>query len=148
MFKPLLCFVTFNKLNKFYLDHLVTPLSLTLPRHSTRRNSEGLLQFTLEPKHVYHRRKSKLASRRILENLRSESILNIHLLFVDPQSSDSPTSMHDLFKPLDFTAIVVYPHQIPDKAIEKVPSFHGNDAIISKSRLFFSRSVMPSGAIM
>ena len=46
--------------------------------------------------------------------------------------------MGDLFKPLDFTTIVGYPHQIPDKAIEKVPSFHGNDSIIAKShQLFF-----------
>ena len=56
--------------------------------------------------------------------------------------------MGDLFKPLDFTAIAGYPHQIPDKSIEKVPSFHGNDAITAKSHLFFLRSVMPSGAIM
>ena len=45
--------------------------------------------------------------------------------------------MCDLFKPLDFTAIVGYPHQIPDKAIEKVPSFHGNDAITAMSHLLF-----------
>ena len=45
--------------------------------------------------------------------------------------------MGDLFKPLDFTTIAGYPHQIPDKATEKVPSFHGNDAITAKSHLLF-----------
>ena len=45
--------------------------------------------------------------------------------------------MGDLFKPLNFTDIVGYPHQIPDKAIEKVPYFHGNDAITAKSHLLF-----------
>ena len=45
--------------------------------------------------------------------------------------------MGDLFKPLDFTAIVGYPHQILDKAIEKVPSFNGNDVITAKSHLLF-----------
>ena len=45
--------------------------------------------------------------------------------------------MGDLFKPLDFTAIVGYPHQIPDKSIKKVPSFHGNDVITAKSHLLF-----------
>ena len=117
---------------------MATPLPLNLPRHSTRRNSKGLIQFIHEPEHVYHRRKRKLASRKILEDLRSESIFDIHLLFVDnPQSSNSPTSMDDLFKPLDFTAIASYPHQIAGKAIEKVSSFHGNDAITAKSHLLF-----------
>ena len=115
----------------------MTPLPLTLQRCSTRRNSKGLIQFILEPEHVYHRRKRKLASRKILEDLRSESIFDIHLLFVDnPQSSNPSTSMANLFKPLDFSAIVGYPHQIHDKSIEKVPSFYGNYSITAKSHLF------------
>ena len=43
--------------------------------------------------------------------------------------------MGTLFKPLDYSAVIGQPHNIPDKAIEKVPSFYGNDAITAKSHL-------------
>ena len=41
--------------------------------------------------------------------------------------------MDDLCKPCDFSNIVGYPHALPDKAIEKLPSFQGNNAISAKS---------------
>ena len=95
-----------------------------------------MLQFILEPEKAYHRRKSKLASRKILDDLSSKSILDIHLLFVDTsQSNNSHSTMGTLFKPLDFFAVIGQPHNIPNKAIEKVPSFYGNDAITVKSHL-------------
>ena len=37
--------------------------------------------------------------------------------------------MNDLFAPCGFTNRNCYPHNIPDKAIEKLPSFQGNNAI-------------------
>ena len=43
--------------------------------------------------------------------------------------------MGTLFKPLDYAAIIGQPHNIPDKSIEKVPSFCGNDVITAKSHL-------------
>ena len=43
--------------------------------------------------------------------------------------------MSTLFKPLDYFAIIGQPHNIPDKAIEKVPSFYGNNVISTKSHL-------------
>ena len=43
--------------------------------------------------------------------------------------------MGTLFKPLDYSTVFGQPHNIPDKDIEKVPSFHGNDAITAKSHL-------------
>ena len=110
--------------------------TLNLPRRSTIRNSKCLLQFIPGPEEVYHRRKSKLASHKILEDLSSESILDIHLLFVDiSQSNNSHSTMGTLLKPLDYSVIIGEPHNILDKAIEKVPSFYGNDAITAKSHL-------------
>ena len=39
------------------------------------------------------------------------------------------------FKPLDFTQIASQPHAIPNKAIEKLPTFQGNSAIIATAHL-------------
>ena len=43
--------------------------------------------------------------------------------------------MGTLFKPLDYSVVIGQPHNIPDKAIEKIPSFHGNDVVTAKSHL-------------
>ena len=43
--------------------------------------------------------------------------------------------MTNYFKPLDFTQIEVQPHVIPDKAIEKLPTFQGNSAITATTHL-------------
>jgi hypothetical protein len=37
--------------------------------------------------------------------------------------------------PLNFAAIQGSPHDIPDKAIDKLPTFHGNNAISAKSHI-------------
>ena len=85
----------------------MTPLPLILPRCSTRRNSEGFLQFIPKPEHVYHRRKIKIASCKILDDLSSETILDIHLLFVDKsQSNNSHSTMGTLLKPLDYFVVI------------------------------------------
>ena len=43
--------------------------------------------------------------------------------------------MNELFAPCDFTNINGYPHNIPDKTIEKLPSFQGNNAISATSHV-------------
>ena len=43
--------------------------------------------------------------------------------------------MEDLYKPCDFSSIQGYPHAILDKALEKLPSFQGNNAISAKNHL-------------
>ena len=126
--------------------HLATPLPLIPPGHSTIRNSEGLFDLIPEPALAYRRRLNLQSSRRILENLGSESILYNHLLFEEQNgSSNFPEEMTDYFKPLGFTQIAGEPRAIPDKAIEKLPSFQGNSAITATAHLqaiskyFFSR---------
>jgi hypothetical protein len=37
--------------------------------------------------------------------------------------------MDDLYKPCDFSAISGYPHVIPEKALEKLPSFQSNNVV-------------------
>jgi hypothetical protein len=99
-----------------------------LTKYSTRRNSKGLVDFIPEPEQVY-RRLAKASSRRILSHLGFESIYDIHLLFV----SDSFILEMAIYDPCDFSAINNYPHAIPEKAIEKLPSFQGNNAINAKT---------------
>ena len=43
--------------------------------------------------------------------------------------------MDDLFAPFDFSAIAGYPHALPEKALEKLPTFQGNNAISAKTHL-------------
>ena len=104
--------------------HLETPLPLIPPRYSTRRNSEGLFDLILEPERAYRRRLNRQSSRRVLEDLGFESILDIHLLFENQNSSSNlPEEMTDYFKPLDFTQIAGAPHAILNDVIKKLPAF-------------------------
>ena len=43
--------------------------------------------------------------------------------------------MGTLLKPLYYSVVIGKPYNIPDKAIEKVPSYYGNNAITAKSHL-------------
>jgi hypothetical protein len=52
-----------------------------------------------------------LTSRRILDNLGSESISDIQFLF-----NNSQVEMDDLYAPIDFSAINGYPHVIPEES--------------------------------
>ena len=79
---------------------------------------------------VYRRRLNRLAPRRLLANLGEEAVSDIHLLFAQNNQS-SP--MDDLCKPCNFSNIIGYPHDLPDKAIEKLPS---------------STNVLPSGVML
>ena len=126
----------------------MTPLSLILPRYSTRRNSEGLLSFIPEPEKVYRRRLNKLASCRILENLGSQSLSDIHSLFLENNSQENINTcvsdiMGEYFTQLDFSQIAGQPHRLPDKAVEKLPMYTGIDATTSAMHLRnFSRCII------
>jgi hypothetical protein len=113
------------------LDHLATPLHNNSTRYSTRRNSEGLVNFIPEPEKVYRRRLNRLTSRRILDNLGSVSISNIQFLFID----NSSIEMDDLYAPCDFTVINGYLHVILEKASDKLPSFQGNNVVSVRSHI-------------
>ena len=110
----------------------MTPLNLNLTKYSTRRNFHGLLSFVPEPEQVYRRKLHRLSSRRILSQQGFESISNLHLLFDNQPIFEE---MDDIFSPFDFTAIVGYPHALSEKALEKLPTFQGNNAISAKTHV-------------
>jgi hypothetical protein len=43
--------------------------------------------------------------------------------------------MGDLLRPLNFAAIQGAPHAIPDKAIEKLPAFQGNNVVSANAHI-------------
>jgi hypothetical protein len=49
--------------------------------------------------------------------------------------------MGSFLTPLNFAAIQGSPHQIPEKAIDKLPTFQGNNAISAKSHILSFDSV-------
>ena len=110
---------------------MATSLS-NIVRYSTRSHSGGLLNSLTKPERVYRRRLNRLAPRRLLANLGEEAISDIHLLFAQ---NNQPSPMDDLCKPCDFSNIVGYSHALPNKAIEKLPSFQDFNAISAKSHI-------------
>jgi hypothetical protein len=51
--------------------------------------------------------------------------------------------MSIFLRPLNFAAIQGAPHQVPEKAIDKLPTFQRNDAISAKSHILnFQRCVL------
>jgi hypothetical protein len=60
-------------------------------------------------------------------------------LLFDKDSSlnfnSAKVEMDDYFSPLDSSNINGYPHAIPEKDIEKLTSFQGNNAIIDKAHI-------------
>ena len=69
----------------------------------------------------------------------ARSISNIQFLFtmeahINP-AANPLSPMDDFFLPLDFTNIAGHPHAIPMKAIEKLPTFQGNNVISASSHL-------------
>ena len=114
---------------------LVTQLNQSL-RYSTKRNSQGLFDFILELERAYRRRLNRLTLSSLLTRLGEEAISDIPSLFNNSLVDNNlPTPMEDLYKPRDFSSIQGYPHAIPDKALEKLPSFQGNNAISVKTHL-------------
>ena len=115
---------------------MATPLSVNKSRYSTRRNSVGLVNFIPDPKKVLRRRLNKLSSHRILAELGSESISDIHLLFLENLENLQNNNcflnpMGDFFTQLNFAQIGGHPHDIPDKAIDKLTTYKGTDASLS-----------------
>ena len=86
----------------------------------------------LEPERVYRRRLNRLAPHRLFASVGDEAISDIHLLFNNPLIT-SP--MDAIYQPCDFSNIQGYPHPIFDKALEKLPSFQGNNVVSTKAHL-------------
>jgi hypothetical protein len=115
---------------------VATPFDNSL-RYTTRRNPQGLVYSFPEPEKVYRRRINRLAPRRLLESLGEEAISDIHHLFShnNPTTTNPTSTMGDLLRPCNFINIQGYPHAIPDKAIEKLPSFQGNNVVSARSHI-------------
>jgi hypothetical protein len=120
---------------------VATPLNNSV-RYPTRSNPQGLVDALLEHGRVYTRRVNRLVPRRLLDSLGEEAISDIHHLFSDNNqpivntTTTNPFSiMSTLLAPLNFAAIQGAPHAIPDKAIDKLPTFQGNNAISAKPHI-------------
>jgi hypothetical protein len=100
-----------------------------------------LVYYFPEPEKVYRRRLNCLDPRRILESLGEEVVFDIQFLFEQNNQSIVNTTtnpnliMSTLLTPLNFAAIQGAPHAIPDNAIDKLPTFQGNNSISAKSHI-------------
>jgi hypothetical protein len=111
-------------------------------KYTTRSTSQGVVYSFPDPEKVYRRRLNRLAPRRLLEILREEALNDIQFLF---QTNNQPTvnnptnnpnvTMTSYLSPLQLAAIQGSPHDVPEKAIDKLPIFHGNNAISVKSHI-------------
>ena len=113
---------------------MATPLFNIPTRYSTRRNSEGVFDLIPKPERAYRRRLNRQTSRSILQDLGSQSLSDIHHLFVESHIHQSQ-EMTYFFKPLDLSQIAGAPHAIPNDAIKKLPTFEANNTITAKSHL-------------
>jgi hypothetical protein len=121
---------------------VATPLNNSV-RYPTRSNPQGLVDALPEPERVYRRRANRLVPRRLLDSLGEEAISDIHHLFstnnnqpiVNTITTNPNSIMTDLLAPLNFASIQGSPHAIPNKAIDKLPTFQGNNAISIKSHI-------------
>jgi ribonuclease HI len=129
---------------------VATPLNNSVKRYPTRSNSQGLFCPFPEPEQVYRRRINRLPHRRLhLEHLGDEALTDIQYLFPNNNQPtvNNPTpnpnlTMSIFLRPLNFAAIQGSPHQVPEKAIDKLPTFQGNNAISAKSHIIsFQRCV-------
>ena len=105
----------------------MTPQFKSTLGYSTRIKSHKVSKKNSEPERVLRKRLHRLESHRVLENLLVESISDIQFLFTMASSVNPATNplspMDGFFLPLNFTNIVGHPHSIPDKSIEKLPTF-------------------------
>ena len=122
---------------------VATPSNNSIKRYPTRSTSQGLFFPFPEPEQVYRRRVNRLPPRRLhLEHLGDEALTDIQYLF---PNNNQPTvnnpipnpnlNMGSFLTPLNFAAIQGYPHQIPEKAIDKLPAFQGDNATSAKSHI-------------
>jgi hypothetical protein len=96
----------------------------------------------IKPEQVYRRRLNRLAPRSLFESLREEALNDIQYLF---QTNNQPTVnnsinnpnilMATFLSPLNFAAIQGSPHDVPEKDIDKLPIFHGNNAISANAHI-------------
>jgi hypothetical protein len=122
---------------------VATPLNNSVKRYPTRSSSQELFCPFPEPEQVYRRRVNRLPPRRLhLEHLGDEALTDIQHLFPNNNQPtvSNPThnpnlAMGSFLTPLNFAAIQGYPHQIPEKAIEKLPAFQGDNATSVKSHI-------------
>jgi hypothetical protein len=123
---------------------VATPLNKSVKKYTTRSNTQGLIYSFPEPEQVYRRRINRLPPRRLLlDNLGDEALTDIQYLF---QNNNQPTvnnptpnpnlTMSIFLRPLNFAAIQGSPHAVPEKAIDKLPTFQGNNAISAKTHIF------------
>jgi hypothetical protein len=120
---------------------VATPLKKS-SKYTTRSNSQGVLYSYPEPEQVYRRRLNCLAPRSLLESLREEALNDIQYLF---QTNNQPTVnnpinnanvlMATFLSPLNFATIQGAPHDVPEKTIDKLPIFHGNNAISAQAHI-------------
>jgi hypothetical protein len=120
---------------------VATPLNKSV-KYTTRSTSQGVIYSLPEPEKVYRRRLNRLAPRRLLEIFGEEALNDIQFLFQTNNQStvNTPTNnpnlvMSAFLRPLNFAAIQGAPHAVPDKAIEKLPCFQGNNAINAHSHI-------------
>jgi hypothetical protein len=123
---------------------VATPLKKS-SKYTTRSSSQGVIYSFPEPENFY-RRLNRLAPRRLLESLGEEALTDIQFLFQtnNQQTVNNPTNtsnatMSMFLSPLNFVAIQGAPHDIPEKAIDKLPSFQGNNAVSVHSHILIFR---------
>jgi hypothetical protein len=120
---------------------VATPLNKSF-KYTTRSTSQGVTYSFPEPEKVYRRRLNRLAPRRLLESLGEEALTDIQYLFQTNNQStvNTPTNnpnviMSAFLRPLNFAAIQGAPHAIPEKAIDKLPCFQGNNVVSVHSHI-------------
>jgi hypothetical protein len=108
---------------------VATPLNKYV-RYITRSIAQGLIYSFPKPKFFYRRRLHHLLLRRLLEIIGEEALTDIQFLFQtnnqpsvnNPTNTPNPT-MSVFLRHLNFAAIQGAPHQVPEKAIDKLPTF-------------------------
>jgi hypothetical protein len=119
-------------------------------RYTTRSTSQGVVYSFPNPEKVYRRRLNLLAPRRLLKSLGEEALTDIQFLFqtnnqptVNNPTSNPNVTMTTFLSSLNLAAIQGAPHTVPKKAIDKLPTFHGNNAISPNSHISnFNRCVL------
>jgi hypothetical protein len=120
---------------------VVTPFKKS-SKYTTRITSQGVIYSFPEPEKVYRRRLNRLAPRRLLESLGEEGFTDIQFLFqtnnqqtVNNLTNTPNVTMSIFLRPLNFAAIQGAHHTVPEKSIDKLPTFQGNNAISAKSHI-------------
>jgi hypothetical protein len=115
---------------------LATPQSEPVPkRYSTRTSSQGLFHLIPGLEKYYRKRINKVQNSNSQDPTIAEDIR--WLFKINPSNpvlgtmapQDLTPWLDDLFKPSNFANICGYSHDVPEKAIDKLPFFQGNNAV-------------------